>query len=164
MDSETQIILAFLFKRSGKTILSESEIYLTLSLELGWFTTQEAKTFVKHAIEHKILQQKKEKLTPNFDIEKTTIPVHFRPSTRSYKKQDEKPIVNTQNVVETLIQHITETTKQNQNEVIKQIKQITTKKHILPEIAALYIAHINKIDTKDIFHQVEKQIFTENEE
>jgi hypothetical protein len=35
MESEAKIILAFLFNRSGKTVLSEAELYLPLSMELG---------------------------------------------------------------------------------------------------------------------------------
>ena len=59
MAAEAEIILTFIFKRSGKQMLKESEIYLPLSIELGWFTTKEATTFVKQAIEQDRLIEKK---------------------------------------------------------------------------------------------------------
>jgi len=55
MDIEEKIIIAFLFKRSGKNKLKESEIYLPLSLELDWFSANEARQFVNLAVELKLL-------------------------------------------------------------------------------------------------------------
>ena len=52
MNSEVQIIISFLFKRSGKNKLKESEIYLSLSLELGWFSARESREFVTYALQH----------------------------------------------------------------------------------------------------------------
>ena len=45
-DSEMRIIIAFLFKRSGKEEMSPSELYLPLSMDLQWFTPNQAKEFV----------------------------------------------------------------------------------------------------------------------
>ena len=57
MDSEWKIIIAFLFKRSGKEKLSLSEFYLSLSMDLKWFSPQQAKAFVNHAVEQKLLTE-----------------------------------------------------------------------------------------------------------
>ncbi|MCK5459307.1 MAG: DUF2240 family protein, partial [Thermoplasmatales archaeon] len=58
MNSEAQMIISFLFKRSGKDKLTEPEIYLPLSLELGWFSTREAKGFVTYVLQQKLLVKK----------------------------------------------------------------------------------------------------------
>ena len=62
MESESKIVLAFLFKRSGKNMLKESDIYLPLSLELGWFSSTQAQEFVKHALNEKLLIKKENHL------------------------------------------------------------------------------------------------------
>ena len=46
MDSEKEIIISFLFKRSGKESLKFSDLYLALSMELNWFTPDDAKSFI----------------------------------------------------------------------------------------------------------------------
>ena len=53
MASEVKIIIAFLFHRSGKTELTSSEIYLTLSMDLNWFSLSKAKDFVNFALNEK---------------------------------------------------------------------------------------------------------------
>ena len=90
MNSEEEIIIAFLFKRSGKNELKESEIYLPLALELGWFSSQQASNFVKHALGKKLLVKKRDLISPNFDIEKTKIPVGFYPSKTSFDIKQER--------------------------------------------------------------------------
>ncbi len=87
MNSEAQIIISFLFKRSGKDELKDSEIYLPLSLELGWFSAREARDFVTYAIEQKLLVKKGALLTPGFDVKKILVPVGFYPSLINIKVQ-----------------------------------------------------------------------------
>ena len=64
MDAEAKIIIAFLYNRSGKTALKESELYLPLAMELGWFTTKEAHEFVTDAINQELLVKKEGLLHP----------------------------------------------------------------------------------------------------
>ncbi|PNX48742.1 MAG: hypothetical protein BV459_01725, partial [Thermoplasmata archaeon M11B2D] len=75
MNSEAEIVIAFLFNRSGKTTLTEAELYLSLSMELGWLSTKEAQEFVKYALTQGLLVRKNEEMAPSFPIEKTTIPL-----------------------------------------------------------------------------------------
>jgi len=79
MGSDANIIIAFLYKRSGKEELSFSELYLILSMELNWFTPDDAKTFVNMAIKQKLLIKKGELIKPNFDFRKIVVPVGFVP-------------------------------------------------------------------------------------
>ncbi len=60
MNDECKIIIAFVFNRAGKKEMSFSEFYLTLSMDLNWFTPDDAKTFTKNAIENSLLKEEKE--------------------------------------------------------------------------------------------------------
>jgi hypothetical protein len=77
MDSEAKIILAFLFNRSGKTLLSEAELYLPLSMELGWLSSKESQQFVKYVLKKELLVRKEGMLSPNFSLDDIKIPVGF---------------------------------------------------------------------------------------
>lgn len=162
MSSEPQIIISFIFKRSGKTKLKESEIYLSLSLELAWFTTKEARQFVNFAVQQKLLLKKEGFLSPSFDIEKITIPIGFFPSKKEYII--EKTEIKEENTIGAIIQRIIVKTDKNSNEIYEEIKQVESEKNILSEVAILLVAQKYDIDVKKYFDEIESLISKGNEE
>ena len=165
MNSESQIIISFLFKRSGKDKLKDSEIYLPLSLELGWFSAREARGFVTYAVEQKLLLKKGTLLTPSFDVERAVVPVGFYPLKKSFtaEKTDVKA-EEKQNVIDIVAQHVVEKTDKEPKDIFEEIKQVETGKNIISEVAALFVAKKYNIDVNTLFDYVEKAIFRENEE
>ena len=162
MNSEAQIIISFLFKRSGKDKLKESEIYLPLSLELGWFSTKESKDFVTYTIHQKLLVKKDGVLIPGFDIEKITVPVGFYPAEKSFAIEKTE-LKEEKNVVDNIVQKIVSKTGKKSEEILKIIKDVEIEKNIISEVAALFVAKNYNIDVDDYFDSVEKGIFRENE-
>ena len=67
MNSEAKTIIAFLFKRSGKKEMIQSEFYLTLSMDLKWFTPKKAKDFTNWSLKNNILLKSEGVLKPNFN-------------------------------------------------------------------------------------------------
>lgn len=163
MTSEAEIILAFIFKRSGKEALKESDIYLPLSLELGWFSTKEAQEFVNHAFKQKLLIKKEGLLTPSFDIEQVNVPVGFSPSKMIFEKKEIKPKEKKDDVFDTIVHLLIDKTKQDKKMVLESIQKIEKEKKVTPEVAALAIASENDIDLKDYFKQIETTLFKESE-
>ncbi|MCK4332143.1 MAG: DUF2240 family protein [Thermoplasmatales archaeon] len=161
MDSEVKIIIAFLFNRSGKNELKESEIYLPLSIELGWFSTKEAHELVQYALKQKLLIKKDGLLTPSFDIEKINVPIGFYPSKKTFVNGGK---IEENNVMDTIVHRIVEKKNQDRKEIIGEIKQVASEKNILPEVAALLVAKECNIDIEDGFEPVENKILRENEE
>ena len=165
MNSEAQIIISFLFKRSGKNKLKESEIYLPLSLELGWFSARESREFVTYALQQKLLVKKEGLLTPSFDVEKITTPLGFCPSKKSFtvekseSKEDEE-----QDVVDVVVQRIVEKTDKEPKDIFEEVKQAEAEKNIISEVAVLLVAKKYNIDVKDCFDSAEDAVFRENEE
>ena len=92
MTSDAEIVIAFLYKRSGKEELSFSELYLNLSMELNWFTPDEAKDFVNLTIKQGLLIKKGEIIKPNFDFNKIVVPVGFTPSKNIFEKKEVEEI------------------------------------------------------------------------
>lgn len=159
MDSEAKIIIAFLFNRSGKTALTEAELYLPLSMELGWLSTKEAQEFVKSALQQGLLGKKDGLLYPNFPLDKITIPLNFAPSKKLFCEttaQEQK-----QPLMLRLIGRICEHTTLNQQDIEEEISKEGTEKNLLPEVAALYIARKYDVDVRDLFTEVQQGIFRE---
>ncbi len=160
MDSEAKIILAFLFNRSGKTGLSDAELYLPLSMELGWFPTKEAQQFVKYAIKKELVVKKDGVLSPNFALDTIKIPVGFLPSKKTFSETtDDK---KGKDIIEEIISQIFEHIHRDKNEILEEIKKEGTDKNLLVEVAALYVARKHGVDVSEWYMFVEKAIVKEN--
>jgi len=160
MESEAKIIIAFLFNRSGKTALKDTELYLPLSMELGWFSTKEAQEFVKYSLKKELLIKKEGLLHPNFPVEKTSIPVGFTPTKKlfSEKTREEKK----ENIFEDIVAQISTQTNRNHQDILKEITSEEEEKNILPEVAVLYLARKYNVDIIDWYDAVEEKLFKGN--
>jgi hypothetical protein len=162
MTSEVETIIAFLFKRSGKEELTPSDLYLPLSMDLQWFTPNQAKTFVNMALQQKLLIKKEGKLKPSFDYEKIVVPVGFRPSKKPIEEKEVKE--EKLDAVKTIINRIVEKTGLDEKSVIEKIKDVEKEKNVRPEVAALLVGKEYDVDVDDCFDEIEEKLFRENKE
>ena len=160
MDTEAKIIIAFLFKRSGKPGLKEAEMYLPLSMDLGWFSTKEAQEFVTYAITHHLLVKKNGVLQPTFPYETITIPVGFTPTQKRYTEKRESHREDT--ILDSLVVYIAEKTKKEQKEIVSELRFVEQEKRIFPEIAVLFIARKHGLSVDAWVEDIEKKVFKEN--
>ena len=160
MNSEAKIIIAFLFNRSGKSKLSFSELYLTLSMNLNWFTPDDAKEFVQIAIKEKLLLKKDDLVIPGFDHNKITVPVGFTPTKHVFEKKevekdDEEPV----DILSKIVTQINEKTKLSKDEILKKIREIEKEKNITTEVAALMVGKDFDVSLEGLYEDVENKIF-----
>lgn len=139
MASESEIIIAFLFKRSGKNVLGSSEFYLTLSMDLNWFTPKQAKDFLKKSIDEGLIIKDDEGIKANFDLKKISVPVGFYPSNKAFEEKTEIRPVKTENILDEIINKLVNSSDLNEKEVIEKIKTIEKEKNITAEVAALLL-------------------------
>jgi hypothetical protein len=161
MPSEIENIIAFLFKRSGKEQISHSEFYLTLSMNLNWFTPDTAKQFVEMAIKKKYLSKNKDQLKPTFDVAQIKVPVGFHPSKTVFekKKSEEK-----QEILQEIISKFSEKTDLDEDAFLERIVSVAKEKNITNEIAALLIGREYDVSLEEIFNKIEEKLLTENKE
>jgi hypothetical protein len=160
MESEAKIVIAFLFNRSGKTGLKDAELYLPLSMELGWLSSKESQQFVKYAIKQDLLVRNEGLLYPNFPFKKITIPVGFIPSKELFsEKTTEK---KEEYIIEGIATQISMQINQSKNEILEEIKHEEKEKNLFPEVASLYVARKHGVDIADWCNPVEKILIKEN--
>lgn len=165
MPSETEIILTFIFKRSGKPKLSFSEGYLALSMDLNWFTPENAKAFVNKAINNKLLIKKGEEILPNFDYEKIIVPVGFTPSKQVFEdKVIENPEKKEEKLLEKIVKHLINKTELDSQQIREKIIEISKTNNITVEVAAALLAKKYNVAFEDFNEEIENNIFTENRE
>lgn len=158
MTSENEIIIAFLFKRSGKEKMSFSELYLNLSMELGWFSPEDAKKFLYEAIKNKLLTNEDEQISLTFDVNKIKIPVGFSPSKKVFlEKRTQKDLEET-DVFKQIVKRIQNKTNLKEQQIIDKINKTSKEKNILVEIAALLEAKEHDIELGDFLKELENKI------
>ncbi len=160
METEAKIIISFLFNRSGKTALTESEVYLPLSMELGWFSTSEAQDFVAYAVAQGFLEKKDGMLQPTFSIETITVPVGFTPRKKAFPKK--KVQAKDAPVLEAIVSRICEHTNRDSAELREEIAQVASEKKVILEVAALYTARKYQVPCDDWYDAVEAMLLTGN--
>jgi len=165
MSNEEEKIIAFVFKRSGLNEISFSKFYLTLSMDLNWFTPEEAKSFTNNAINKGLLDKKNDFLKPSFDVENTSIPVGFYPMKKpSRGAEDHKNATKGAEFIENMIDLLSKKATLDVNIVNEKINKIVKEKNLIPEVAALLVGKELALDLEDYFNDVEKQIFKESKE
>jgi len=158
MVSESEIILAFLFKRSGKEKMGFSELYLNLSIDLNWFSPEDAKKFLNDVIKKKLLIKEDNLLLPSFDLNKIKIPIGFSPSKRAFIEKKNQEGTEDKNIVSQIIKRINEKTKLEKKQIIDNINEISKEKNIIEEIAALLVGKEYEIEINDLFKEIENKI------
>jgi hypothetical protein len=157
MTSDAEIIIAFLYKRSGKEELGFSELYLILSMELNWFTPVDAKAFVNRSIKQKLLIEKGELVKPNFDINKIVVPVGFIPSRNIFEKK-EVDVIEEEGFFKKIIRQIADKTKLDEKQIIGKIEDIAKERNITKEVAALLLGKDYNILFEGFYTQIEVRI------
>ncbi|EMR73686.1 hypothetical protein MBGDN05_00251 [Thermoplasmatales archaeon SCGC AB-539-N05] len=159
-EEEIKTILAFLFKRAGETSLAASELYLSLSVDLNWFTLEKAREVIRLALNQNLLIKEEGFLKPNFEYKKIIIPTGFRPSGLTMVKKEKEM---QKSLLEKLVQHISMSTDKKERSILEKITTLAEEKDIFLEIAALLLGKECDVDISLFFEDVEKQILRGNE-
>ncbi len=163
MDSEREIIISFLFKRSGKESLKFSDLYLALSMDLNWFTPDDAKAFINLALKEDLLIKNDTLIKPNFGYEKTIVPVGFTPSEQVFKiKEVDKHNEKKESVLDKIIKLLVENTNLDAVALSELINILAKEKNITEEVSALLIGTEYNINFDDFYEKIEDLILKNN--
>jgi hypothetical protein len=160
MNTEYKIIIAFVFNRAGKKEMLFSEFYLTLSMDMKWFTPDDAKTFIKNALQNNLLKEEKEQIKPNFNIDEIKIPTGFYPSEKVLQqKEGKKEKKQDENILDVIVEKIVEKSNIDKKTILKQIKEIEKEKNMTIEIAAVLVGKEYNIVFDEILEKIEDDFF-----
>ncbi len=157
MTAQAEIVLAFVFKRSGKTELSFSEIYLTLSMELNWFNPEDAKKFVNKSLSEKLLTKKNSQIRPCFDISKIDIPLGFFPKGALFEekvKTEEKKISK----LNQIIKKIEGASNKDRKVIYEKIKKIERERNLTTIVSALLLAKEYGLFLGELIPDIERKM------
>ena len=141
------------FKRKGKDALKDMEFVMALSMDLKWFTPEQAKSVLAEAQKSGLLKRDGELVRPSFDISKIEIPSGFKPETVAIEKKT---------VFEKVIERIITSTGIEKRKVVSMInkKQEELSKHVVIEVSAILVAIENAVLVDDLIDEEYKALTT----
>ena len=80
MTDELTICTAAFFRNKGKSVITENEFLMVISMDLHWMPYGKAKLLLSVLLSKKILVKNGEYLKPSFEISEIDVPVAYRPS------------------------------------------------------------------------------------
>ncbi|ATZ61487.2 MAG: DUF2240 family protein [Methanosarcinales archaeon Met12] len=142
--TDLMMTVAMPFRKRGKDCLTTSEFIFALSLDLGWFSPEQAKEVLSKAKEESLVSIKDDKISPSFDFKVIEIPLGFRPDMKSERS-----------IFERIIERVM-TTGLSRKDVIALVneKQERMAKLIEIEVSALLVAKDRGADIEDLADEV----------
>jgi hypothetical protein len=145
--SELQQILALIFKRKGKGVLTEKEFVFSASIDFRWFTPKEAQRLLNMGLEKKLLERSNGFIKPSFDYKAVDVALDFRPEkdmlTESKPKED-MPLFPT------ILELISRNSGLQRREAVARINKIQERLGVDIEVASLVLARDLDIDISDL--------------
>jgi hypothetical protein len=134
------------FKRRGKEALKDMEFVMALSMDLKWFTPEQAKSVLAEAHRSGLLKRDGDLVRPSFDISKIEIPSGFKPETVAIEKKT---------VFERVIERIITSTGIDKRKVVSMInkKQEELSKQVVIEVSAILVAIENAVLVDDLIDE-----------
>jgi hypothetical protein len=151
-------------KRIGKQTVSESEMYLTISMKLQWCPPHVAQQFIKRCVQDGLLIKKDDGLISGFSVDSVSIPLGFKPSSDFFEKYTPKQSALIINDAPNLFQHIVSKTVFSAKDITSSVQKIVDEKQVTEHVALLLFAKKHDIDISSFIGSVEKEIFTKNKE
>jgi len=132
------------FLRKGKDSLKDTEFVLALSIDLKWFTPEQAKAVLADAEKSGLIKREGELIHPAFDVSKVQIPSGFKPIPGEKKS-----------IFDRIIDRIISGAGIEKRKVVALInkKQEELSKQVLIEVSAILVAIENGVLVDDLIEE-----------
>ena len=130
-------VLALVFKRKGKGILSDNEFVFSASIDFRWYTPKEAQQILDMGLNSGLLERTNGFIKPTFDYKKVDIPLDFHPGKEvlvSLETEVEGPLFPR------MLDSIAKNCRMGRREVVSRINKVQERLCVDIEVAALVVA------------------------
>ncbi|UCE74288.1 MAG: DUF2240 family protein [Methanomassiliicoccales archaeon] len=145
--------LGYLFQRKGTDVLSEKELILSASMDMGWFSPDEAKQLIEVGLELKLLYKTEGGLKPTFDYKSLEIPIDLTPKKNILQLESQEPLLLS------IVRNIDEKTGLERNEIMAEINKKQDALNVEIEVAAILIAQKYELDISGFLREAESEIY-----
>jgi hypothetical protein len=155
MSSEIELALAQVFRKKGKSTLTEKEFVFAASLDLRWFSPKDAQKFLDIGLDSELLSQAGGKIRPTFDYQSMDAPSGYSPSQNLLKAS-----IQPKGIFLKLIDRISTEMDKPKKEAISLVNKTQDKMNVDVEVAALIVARSMGIDISPFLDEIEEGVAT----
>lgn len=148
-----QQVLALLFKRKGKGVLSEKEFVFSASIDFRWFTPKEAQQLLDLGLRNRLLERTNGFIKPTFDYKRVEVPLDLRPG-----KEVLTPLEDDQPLFPRLLDKISRDSGLKKREIVARINRIQERLGVDIEVAALVAAQDLGLPIETMIPEVKREI------
>ena len=151
--TELEITLAQLFRKKGKTSLTEKDFVFAASLDFRWFSPKEAQKLLELGLDSGLLAVKDGIVSPVFGHDKIEIPKGYAPTADILAG-----LVLPKGLFLKIVDAISAKTNLPAKDLISQINQTQDRMSVDIEVAALIVAKNLGADVESYLDVVEEDI------
>jgi hypothetical protein len=156
--SSLQQVLALIFKRKGKGVLSEKEFVFSASIDFRWFTPKEAQLLLDLGLRNKLIEKTNGFIKPTFDYKKIDVALDFRPSkdvlSQPSSADKDEPLFPR------MLEEIARFSGMKRRDVVAKINHAQERVGVDIEVAALIVAKDLGMDITDQIPEVREDIIS----
>ncbi|HUV24862.1 MAG TPA: DUF2240 family protein [Methanomassiliicoccales archaeon] len=153
-----QQVLALIFKRKGKGVLSEKEFVFSASIDYRWFTPKDAQLLLDLGLKNKLLEKANGFIKPTFDYKKIDVPLDFRPSkdvlSQPSAVDQDKPLFPR------MLDEIARHSGMKRRDVVARINHAQERTGVDIEVAALVVAMDLGMEIDNLISEVREEIIS----
>lgn len=152
---ELRRAVAILFRRKGKSSMTEKDFIMAASMDLRWFPPKDAQRLVQSALKAGLIRSEEGHLTPTFDTNLTEVPLDFRPSPQALKAESTK-----RDIFLEIVSRIASASGRPEREVVAEANATQEGLGVRVEVAALIVGARHGVDLTEFYRNVEEDILT----
>lgn len=156
--SSLQKVLALIYKRKGKGVLSEKEFVFSASIDFRWFTPKEAQLLLDLGLRDKLLERTNGFIKPTFDYKKIDVPLDFRPGKDALSHREEND--QERPIFPKMLDTIADYSGLKKRDVVARINRAQERLGVDIEVAALAVARDLGLDIDELIPRVKEEILS----
>lgn len=150
---ELEAALALIFRRKGKSSMSEKDFVFAASLDYRWFSPKDAQRLLETAVAGELLALEDGKVRPTFDYRNTEVPKGYAPGPELLQKPPEP-----KGMLMRIVESVAAKSGQPVQEVVSRVNRIQDSMGVDSEVAALLAAGELGVDAGEFYDTVEEEL------
>ena len=147
---ELRTVAAAFFRSKGKTVVTEKEFLMGVSMNLRWMPHGDAEKLLKAMMKGGAVIKEGEYIKPSFDVSEVDVPIGYRPSKDILAGNDE-------DIFQTLL-GLAADVMIDRKEFLAQCRSIQKKMNVEIEVAALIVLRDNGVPVNGYIEKVQEAV------
>jgi len=147
---ELRTVTAAFFRSKGKTVVTEKEFLMGVSMNMRWMPHNDAEKLLKTMIKGGVVTKEGEYIKPSFDVSEVDVPLGYRPSKDLIAGNDE-------DIFQTLL-GLAADVMIDRKEFLAQCRNVQKRMNVEIEVAALTVLRDHGVPVSGYIEKVQEAV------